>query len=171
LYCKRRSFTIIEEINALISRLADKDGMVREAARLSIVDIGQPAVPPLIKLLDDKREQVRWEAINALSEIADPVSANALVKCLEDKVFEIRWLAAKGLIKIGVEGLAPALKAVLLTSKPDWLWEGVRHIVHDLAKEDMEFPLAPLKAAFDDVDYHMKVPIEARKALDKLARL
>ena len=160
-----------EEVAALISRLADKDGMIREGARLSLVDIGQPAALPLIKLLSDKREQVRWEAVNALSEIADPVSAPALVKCLEDKVFEIRWMAAKGLVKIGVEGLVPALKAILLTKKPDWLWDGVRHIVHDLAKEDLEELLLPLKAAFDDVDYHMKVPIEARKALDKLARL
>jgi len=160
-----------EEVAALISRLADKNGQIRETARISLVDIGRPAVPPLLKLLNDKREQVRWEAVNALSEISDPSSAHALVKCLEDKVFDIRWMAAVGLIKIGVDGLVPALKAILLTPKPDWLWDGVRHIVHDLAREDLEELLLPLKLAFDDVDYHIKVPIEARRALDKLGIL
>ncbi len=160
-----------EDISGLITRLGHKDGLIREEARLSLVDIGQPAVTPLVKLLADKREQVRWEAINALSEIADPSSAHALVKCLEDKVFEIRWLAAQGLVKMGVEGLVPALKAILLTKKPDWLWDGVRHIVHDLAKDDLEELLLPLKEAFDDVDYRIKVPIEARRALDKMGVL
>ena len=160
-----------EDISALITKLGHKDGLIREAARLSLVDIGKPAVLPLTKLLNDKREQVRWEAVNALSEISDPSSAHALVKCLEDKVFDIRWMAAEGLTKIGVEGLVPALKAILLTPKPDWLWDGVRHIVHDLAKEDLEELLLPLKAAFDDVDYHIRVPVEARRTLDKMGIL
>jgi HEAT repeat protein len=166
-----RRGSVAEEIAALIAKLGDKDGLIRETARLSIIDFGQSAVPSLVKLLGDKREQVRWEAVNALSEIADASAARALVKCLEDKVFEVRWLAAEALIKIGVEGLIPALRAILLNPEPDWLWEGVRHIVHDLAKGDLESPLAPLKAAFDDVDYRMKVPLEARKALDRLGLL
>ena len=166
-----RRGSLTEEIAALIARLADKDGLVRETARLEIVDIGQPAVPSLIKLLNDKREQVRWESVNALSEIGDATAARALVRCLEDKVFDVRWLAAEALIKIGVEGLVPSLRAILLTPEPDWLWEGVRHVVHDLAKGSLEQLLAPLKSAFDDVDYRMKVPLEARKALDRLGML
>jgi HEAT repeat protein len=166
-----RRGSLAEEIAALSARLGEKDGLVRETARLALVDIGQPAVPSLIKLLADKREQVRWEAVNALSEIGDRSAARALVKCLEDKVFDVRWLAAEALIKIGTDGLVPALRAILLTPEPDWLWEGVRHIVHDLAKGNLESLLAPLKSAFDDIDYRMKVPIEARKALDRLGLL
>jgi HEAT repeat protein len=166
-----RRGSVAEEIAALVAKLGDKDGLVRETARLALIDFGQSAVPALVRLLGDKREQVRWEAVNALSEIADPSSARALVKCLEDKVFDVRWLAAQALIKIGEEGLIPALKAIIVNPEPDWLWEGVRHIVHDLAKGNLESPLAALKAAFDDVDYRMKVPLEARKALDRLGLL
>ena len=166
-----RRGSVAEEIAALIAKLGDKDGLIRETARLALIDFGQSAVPALVRLLGDKREQVRWEAVNALAEIADPSAARGLVKCMEDKVFDVRWLAAEALIKTGIEGLTPALKAILLTPEPDWLWEGVRHIVHDLAKGNLEPLLAPLRAAFDDVDYRMKVPLEARKALDRLGLL
>jgi hypothetical protein len=160
-----------EKIPALITRLADKDGLVRQTARLALEEIGRPAAPYLCKLLHDKREHVRWEAVKALLEIADPSSALVLVKALEDRVFDIRWLAAEALIKLGSDALVPALKAILLTSEPDWLWDGVRHVVHDLAKGDLEEVLGQLLAAFEDIDYRMRVPIEARKALSKLGSL
>jgi HEAT repeat protein len=160
-----------EEISALIRRLSDNDGLVRQAARLSLEDIGRPATPYLCKLLSDRREHVRWEAVKALVEIADPSSAKALVKLLEDKVFDIRWLAAEALIKVGKPALAPALKAILLTKEPDWLWEGVGHIVRDLGQGELEPLLSSLVAAFDDIDYRMKVPIEAGKLLAKLRSL
>ena len=38
------------EINALIKQLSDKDGRVREKARLALVDIGKVATIPLTKL-------------------------------------------------------------------------------------------------------------------------
>ena len=160
-----------EEISALISRLADRDGIIRQTARLTLEDIGHPATAHLVKLLSDKRDYVRWEAVKALVEITDPSSARALVKALEDEVFDIRWLAARALIKLGNVALAPALRAIILTSEPDWLWEGVRHVVHDLAKGDLEKTLSPLVAAFDDIDYRMKVPIEARRVLAEMQSL
>jgi HEAT repeat protein len=163
-----RSHSISEQIAALIARLADKDGLTREAARLALIDIGQPAVPSLVRQLFDKRDQVRWEAANALAEIADPSSTRALVKALEDKVFDVRWLAADGLIRIGEPSLAPLLRAIIVNPQPDWLWEGARHVIHDLAKGDLEPVLASLKTAFDAPDYRVQVPLEARTALKRL---
>ncbi len=72
-----RRGSVSEEIAALVAKLGDKDGLIRETARLALIDFGQSAVPPLVRLLGDKREQVRWEAVNALSEIADPSAACA----------------------------------------------------------------------------------------------
>lgn len=166
-----RNYASPGEIKAFIIMLTDRDGLVRKEARRALVDIGYPAVPELIRLLDDKRAQVRWEAVNALSEIADPDAAPALVKRLEDKVFEVRWLAAKALINLGVVGLIPALQAIILTRKPNWLWDGVRHIVRELAKDDLAELLSPLKEAFDNIDARIKVPLESRKALEKIMRL
>jgi HEAT repeat protein len=163
-----KNLSMPEEIATLIARLADKDGFAREAARLELVDIGRPAVPALMRLLSDKRDQERWEAVNALAEIADPSSARALVRMLEDKVFDVRWLAAEGLIRIGAEALAPVLRALIINPEPDWLWEGVRHVVHGLAKGELEPVLSPVTRAFDEVDYRNRVPLEARRALERL---
>jgi HEAT repeat protein len=93
-----------ETIDLLVVELGNKDGFVREQARLLLVYIGEPAVVPLIEALSDRRKQVRWEAAKALSDIADPASAPALVEVLKDRVFDIRWLAAVGLIAIGRAG-------------------------------------------------------------------
>jgi HEAT repeat protein len=159
------------EIDELLEKLADPNGLVRDKARIDLVTLGEEAAPGLTKLLGDKRAQVRWEAANALCTTIYPAAAPALVKCLEDKVFEVRWLSTIALINIGVEGLVPALRAILLTKKPNWLWDGVRHIVTDLAKDDLEETLLPLKEAFHAIDYRLKVPLEARKALHTLEML
>jgi hypothetical protein len=83
-------------------------------------------------------------------------------------VFDVRWLAAEGLIRIGAASVVPVLRAIIVNREPDWLWEGVRHVVHDLAQGELEPILSPVRAAFDSVDYRIEVPLEARKALQKL---
>jgi len=70
-------------IDTLIKQLSDKDGLVREKARLTLVDIGKEATLALTKLLTDKDQQTRWEAAKALVAIADPVAIPALIKTLE----------------------------------------------------------------------------------------
>jgi len=163
---------MICEIDVLYDQLADQDGLVREKARTRLIALGESAAPGLIKLLGDKRAQVRWEAANALCTTIYPAAAPALVKCLEDKVFEVRWLSTIALINIGIDGLIPALRAILLTKKPNWLWDGVRHIVTDLSKDDdLTDILLPLREAFLAIDYRLKVPLEARKALYALETL
>ena len=66
------------EINSSLNRLGDGDGLQRYHARLSLVDIGRPAVPALIKALEDPRSIMRWEASKALQDIRDPRAAGAL---------------------------------------------------------------------------------------------
>jgi HEAT repeat protein len=155
-------------IASLISQLASTDGYVRQTARLSLVDIGKPALKPLIELLNDKHEQIRWEAVKALAQIADPSTACVLVRTLEDKIFDIRWLAAGGLIAMGTYGLAPLLGVLIEQNKPDWLWQGAHHVIHDLAKGDLEPLLQPLLTALDDIDAHLQVPLIAKAILDRL---
>ena len=133
--------------------------------------IGREAVPHLCDLLKDKNKDARWEAARALVEIASPSSARSLVRALEDKVFDVRWLAATALIKMGWPSLEPAMEELLLSPEPDWMWEGVRHVVRRLAKGDLGPMLEPLVEAFDGIDYRMKVPIEARKLLEELRAL
>jgi HEAT repeat protein len=158
-----------EDISALVSKLTDEDGLVRQTARISLQAIGKPAVPQLCWLMNNRDKHARWEAAKALAELADPSSVPWLIKALDDRDFDVRWLAAIALIRIQIPALVPLLQTLILTKKQNWLWEGARHVVRGLSREeDFVEMLAPLVNAFDSIDFRMKVPIEARKLLIKL---
>jgi HEAT repeat protein len=157
-----------ETIDLLVVELGNKDGWVREQARLLLVYIGEPAVAPLIGALSDRRKQVRWEAAKALSDIADPASASALVEVLQDRVFDIRWLAAVGLIAIGRAAVMHLLET--LTELPDstWVRQGAHHVLHDLDADDLEEILQPVLKALESLDPEVETPVAAEIALLKL---
>jgi HEAT repeat protein len=157
-----------DSINLLVAKLSGKDGLQRERARKSLVDIGSPAVPPLIESLGTRNKQVRWEAAKALAAIADPAAAGALVKALEDKEFDVRWIAAEGLINIGREGIEPLLRTLIERSDSPWLRQGAHHVLHDLAVGDLEEMLKPIVDALQDVESAMETPIAAKAILDRL---
>ena len=161
-----------KDISELVSELTDEDGLVRQNARISLQAIGKPAVPHLCWLMNNKDKHARWEAAKALAELADPSSVPWLIKALDDKDFDVRWLSAIALIKIQIPALIPLLQTLILTKKQNWLWEGARHVIRGMARdEDMEKMLTPMVNAFDSIDFRMKVPIEARKLLIKLENM
>jgi len=157
-------------IDTLIGKLADPNGLKRQEARLELVEIGKAAVPALVEKLADRREQVRWEAAKALSQIRDPTAAPALVKALEDENFGVRWLAAEGLIAVGRRGLQSLLQALVHHSDSVWLLEGAHHVLRSLIGEpDLHDLIAPVLTALDDVEPAIEVPPAAQEALDALA--
>jgi len=155
-------------ISLLTARLSAKDGLERESARWFLVAIGNPAVAPLIELLEARNKQVRWEAAKALADIADPEAADALVKALEDKVFDVRWLAAEGLINLGREGLVPLLQALIERSDSPWLRDAAHHVLHDIAVGELEELLQPVIDSLEDVEPVIETPLAARAALERL---
>ena len=155
-------------ISSLVADLTSDDGVVRQKARESLVAIGGPAVPLLIRTLEDPKEWVRWEAAKSLSQIADPASAPALVRALEDKMFDVRWLAAEGLIALGRETLVPLLEALIERSDSPWLLEGAHHVLHDLTGEGLREELQPLLAALEYAERAIEVPIVAKTLLNAL---
>ena len=74
-------------VDQLLAALADKDGLERQKARNSLVEIGTAAVPGLITALNDNQQQVRWEAAKTLTEIADPTAADAPSKRLATRIW------------------------------------------------------------------------------------
>jgi HEAT repeat protein len=158
-------------ITSLVADLASSDELVRTDARQSLVDIGGPAVFPLIEALGDPRRQVRWEATKALGEIANPAAAPALVKTLRDTEFSVRWLAAEGLIALGSKGLRPLLRALIEYSDSVWLRQGAHHVVHDLARGDLKEVLQPVVAALQGIEPSLEAPLAARAALDALTEV
>ncbi len=160
-------------IRILMNALCEKDTLRRQRARLSLVDIGAPAVPYLVETLEDSdaEECARWESAKALSDIGDPAAAPALIDVLgQDELFGIRWLAAEGLIALGRNGLVPLLNALIQRSNSAWLREGAHHVLRTLAGRGLYVYVAPVLTALEDIEPAVQVPPAARAALDALAR-
>jgi HEAT repeat protein len=159
-----------DTINELIATLSDRNGLVRQRARHSLVAIGQPAVPALIEALTDPNGHRRWEAAKTLGQIHAPAAAPALVYALEDQDFGVRWLAAEGLISLKRAGLAPLLQT--LAEHPDsvWIREGAHHVCRMLVDHDLHDLVAPVLKALDGVEPALEAPRAAQEALKALAQ-
>ncbi|OQX53439.1 MAG: hypothetical protein B5M48_03410 [Candidatus Omnitrophica bacterium 4484_213] len=97
----------------LIGALKDKRKEVRHGAAHSLADIGEPAVPALLKALEDERlnverdEHKRAWAIHgiifALGEIGDKSAVPYIYKLLKDKDWNIIMYATEALCVMGDE--------------------------------------------------------------------
>jgi HEAT repeat protein len=156
------------KIDSLIADLTCDDVVLCQKARKALVSIGKPAVPSLVKLLPHQKEQLRWEAVKALSQIADSSTTRVFLDSLEDKDFDIRWLAAEGLIAIGKDVLAPLLKALINHSDSIWFRNGAHHVLHDLARRGLYDKVRPVLFALEDVEPSIEVPLAAKAVLSQI---
>ena len=78
------------------------------------------AVEPLIGLLGDKDNEVRWESALALGEIADPRAFGPLEGALRDPDRYVRYGSAIALEKMGWSPDSPGKLAFLLAGKQEW---------------------------------------------------
>jgi hypothetical protein len=122
----------------------------------------------LIEALKQKNDNVRREAVRALSEIGGTEVAPALIKTLEDEEFDIRWLAAERVIGLGVSGLKPLLQALIDHGDSPLLLEGAHHVMHDMAKGGLRKYLGPVLGSLEGVEPAVKAPIAAFHALEML---
>ncbi len=156
------------DIDSLMIDLTCDDVVRCQTARRSLVEMGSAAVPALIEALSSKKKWVRWEAAKALSQIGDPSATDALVNALTDEEFDVRWLAAEGLVTIGRRSVAPLLKALIARPDSIWLREGAHHVLYDIERGNWHTLLKPVMNALDDMQAGLTVPIESRKALEKI---
>jgi HEAT repeat protein len=155
-------------INTLTRNLRSKDGHLMRESRESLAFIGKSAVPPLIMLLKDPDEDVRWEAAKTLALISDPEAASELVAALEDRNFGVRWIAAEALINIGREALPPLLHALIRHSDSPILRNGAHHVLSGLARKGFKTIVGPILAALEGVEPEVVVLGSAYTALDRL---
>jgi len=88
-------------LQSLMKMLESKDGLVRQKARIALVEMGDPAVIPLSEALKhSKLDHTRWGAAKALGEIVDVRSIPALVHALDDTDADVAWLAGVALKKV-----------------------------------------------------------------------
>mgnify|MGYP001324204414 CR=1 FL=1 len=153
------------DIAKLVAALYSHNGTKRQRAREALVDIGAPAVDPLIEVLQGPGHQEQWEAAKALGEIGDPAAAPALVSQLMNDHFDIRWLAAEGLIAIGRQALKPLLAVLAEQGDDELIRSGAHHALHGLAEEGFQAETAPILEALEGPDPDVQAPRAARIAL------
>jgi HEAT repeat protein len=164
-----------DRIEALVAKLHSDDGLERQQARQSLVDIGEPAIDPLTKLLGSDEEFVPWEAAKALSQIRTPQAAEILVDTLTHDEANVRWLAAEGLISLERNGLEPLLQALISHSDSVRLRENAHHVIQDLVNQrrvsgELREQLESVLAALQGVEPVVETPLAAEKALRVLRR-
>ena len=153
-----------------IEALGSRNGMQRQKARLALVSIGEPAIDILAELSIHPQLIVRWEAVKALSQIKDPVTAPLLINALEDEYDAIRWLAAEGLIALGKQGLVSLLQVLTTAKLTIFLREGAHHVLNQLSKRYALTGLADLINNLENGKNYLNIPIYSRLILDALAK-
>lgn len=107
------------DVGRMIAALADEDWQTREAARHVLVDIGAPAVAPLIAIVADATHGHRGDAILALSclgEAAEP-AVPLLLKTSSESQDPLRWDAGRALALLRrSEAVTPLIAT--MTSEP-----------------------------------------------------
>jgi hypothetical protein len=159
-----------ETIASLIGALASTDGVERHAAREQLEEIGRPAVPSLVRVLQSPSPHARWEAAKALGEIADASAAPALVHALEDEKAAVRWLAATALINLGRNALVPLLRGLEGNSDSIWFRDGAHHVLRGLIKDGVADEAIPVIEALEDIEPCIEAPIAAYHVLEDLRR-
>jgi HEAT repeat protein len=162
-----RSRTIVE----LVTQLGDPSGVTRQRARQALVAIGPRAVEPLMVALRDPRDQVRWEAAKALTNLTSRRAAASLVHALQDENGDVRWLAAEGLIALQEGALRPLLKALSAELDGDELREGAHHVFHELARRGFADVVNPVLRALESPAPAEETPVVAYEALLKLEQM
>lgn len=142
-------------LNDLIEMLTNDDGIIRHRAHHALVEIGEPAVKPLINALKSQNDFLRWEAVKVLGQIGSLKAIPALIDTLEDEHHTIRWLAAESLIVTNLAGLGPLLSELRMRPDSVRLREGVHHVLHALTKlektpQAVQEAVLPILEALDD---------------------
>lgn len=150
----------------LVAALASKNAGERIAARKALVEVGPPAVPPLLNALGATHRHLRWEAAKTLAGIAHPDAAERLVEALGDKNGDVRWLVAEALVALGRDALRPLLTALIRAEASRRVYRGAHHVLYDLAQDPQLRPwVLPLLRAFHHPEPDLAIPNAGYQAL------
>ena len=95
---------------SVVSRLHEKDAIVKSRACSALVDLGWKAatnevISKLVSTLDDQSEEVRSSACKVLGNLGDKAATNGviskLVSALDDESGEVRSSACSALLRLG----------------------------------------------------------------------
>ena len=107
---------MMENIQTLLADLQDADFNVRALALAEIVEAGRAVAPDLVAALPDADTTLKPQLAQALAEIAEPASADALAGLLDNQDERVRAFGALGLARIG----DPRAQAALIHTIDDF---------------------------------------------------
>lgn len=160
---------ISKKIEGLIATLTSEEAARRMEARSELIDIGRPAIPPLLKLLSHAMETARWEACKILGIIGEKTACQRLVQVLKDESFDVRWVAAESLVAMGPRSVIPVLQALEMNFDSVYLREGALHILRVFDAQGMLNRKTRLVIdALNTFEPGISIALAARTALDSL---
>jgi len=117
-------------IQPLVDVLADEESRVCEAATKKLLEIGNPAIEPLVKAMKDEKVAVRMRAATTLGKIKSVQAIPPLVEALHDNDWMARYEAAVALVKINsqesVEPVIELLKSENNSTREEVAWIRVK---------------------------------------------
>jgi hypothetical protein len=152
-----------------ITDLGSPHGLERQNARLSMVAIGEPAIDILAVLALHPKSIVRWEAVKALAQMKNAVTAPLLINALEDEFESIRWVAVHGLIALGKPGLIALLEALSSYKLTAILRQGAHHVIREFSKRYPISGIEDIMQSLENTGNYFIVPINAKSLLNKLS--
>jgi len=158
------------DLKSLMKMLESKDGMIRQKARLALVEMGDPAVIPLSEaLMHSKLDQTRWGAAKALGVIVDPRSIPALVNALDDTDSDVAWLAGLALKKFEKAAWKILLQKLIESGVDSVrLRNGTRHVFSGQKEEGFNDLLEELMTALEDTSLPEASAIVATEILKRM---
>ncbi len=149
-------------VGPLIELLADEQQEVRKSAEDALANIGEPAVGPLVKIMNDPDENYlsRESAIGALGKIGEP-AVEPLIKALDNLDLELRAMVAHSLREIG----GPAVDSLIQALEDDDPQVRAR-AAEALSRINDERIVEPLTKALND-EYEL-VRTFAKKGLERM---
>ena len=160
-------------LKTLMGMLESKDGLIRQKARMALVEMGAPAVIPLSEALQhSKLDQTRWGAAKALGEIVDVRSLPALVNALDDTDSDVAWLAGMALKKFEQAAWKILLQKLIENGVDSVrLRNGTRHVFSGQKREGFNDLLEELMTALEDTALPEASGIVATEILKRVRHL
>jgi len=106
-----------QSVKELINSLQSDDLKQQKQAARELVDIGKPAVKPLLKSLKDGKWKIRWYASEILGEIGDEEAVQELIATMGDENSGVRSKSMLALVEIGEYSVNPLINAL---SNENW---------------------------------------------------
>ena len=100
------------ELENALTQLRDPDWNIRHTAARELIEIGLPAVEPLIQLLDEEDSFLRGQAAVCLGRIADATAIEPLIARFGDSYPAVREEAVRAVGFIGAEAVQPLMAKI-----------------------------------------------------------